>query len=230
MRKTICAAIVTAAALLGAPSAIAAPPVLSSASATGGHVAATWTLPPGVLARVVEVASSPETGSDGYFFKEHVVLFDLLDDAQTSYLSTERIPPGTYYVHVAGFDEECLPCAAREFTATVPITVVNSPPTVTLKNVQFTRSRIYATANVCDQEGGTIKLLLNERRLHKGKKAAGATVSKTVELLNECESMPIDWPVEGKLYKKKDVYAFTLFARDADGALSPPVTRSRRWR
>jgi hypothetical protein len=41
--------------------ALAAPPVLVSASHVDRHPAATWTLPPGVKAQVAEVATSPAT-------------------------------------------------------------------------------------------------------------------------------------------------------------------------
>ena len=57
------------------------------------------------------------TGSDGAFFVENVEIFELLEDTQTSYTSSRRLPPGTYYVHLSGLDEPCfysgaVPCAS----------------------------------------------------------------------------------------------------------------------
>jgi hypothetical protein len=63
---------VLALSLAGSP-AFAAPPTLVSVGRIDRHPTATWTLPPGVESRVVEVATSPATASDGYFFNENVV-------------------------------------------------------------------------------------------------------------------------------------------------------------
>jgi hypothetical protein len=62
--------------------ALAAPPVLTSVRHIDRHPAATWTLPSGVVAQIAEVATSPATSTDGYFFSENVKAFGLLEGAQ----------------------------------------------------------------------------------------------------------------------------------------------------
>ena len=93
-----------------ASSALAQPPTLLTVGQTDRHPTATWALPPGVIARVVEVATSTSSGSDGYFFSENVKAFSTLSETQTSWTYGFQLDPGTYYVHVGGYDQPCLPC------------------------------------------------------------------------------------------------------------------------
>jgi hypothetical protein len=116
------------AALLFASPAVAAPPVLTSVSHVSRHPAATWTLPPGVLSRVAEVATSPETSTDGYFFSENVKAFDTLEDTQTNWLYNSQLDPGVYYVHIAGFDSSCGSCPVREFSQIMTLEIPKPPP------------------------------------------------------------------------------------------------------
>jgi hypothetical protein len=110
--------VVGTACVFGSPAA-AAPPVLTSVRHIDGRPAATWTLPPGVTSQVVEVATSPATSTDGDFFSENVEAFDLLEDAQTSWVDDFQLDPGVYYLHVGGFEEPCYfagLCPIQEFT------------------------------------------------------------------------------------------------------------------
>lgn len=104
----------------------------SALSATSDrHPAADWTLPPGVTSQVVEVATSPQTSTDGYFFFENVKAFDLLERAQTHWVYNLQLDPGVYYVHVAGLDEPCFyagRCPVREFTQVMTLLIPASPP------------------------------------------------------------------------------------------------------
>jgi hypothetical protein len=123
-------------AVLGAASAFAspagaAPPVLVSTSHVQRHPAASWTLPPGVKAAVAEVATSPATSTDGYFFQENVKAFDVLQDTQTNWVYNSQLDPGVYYVHIAGIDEPCFYaglCPVREFTQTATLVFEAPPP------------------------------------------------------------------------------------------------------
>jgi hypothetical protein len=121
-------ALAAAAAALGVPAAPAhaAAPQLQSVGETLRHPTASWSLPAGVLARVVEVATSSATGADGSFDPATVAAGDVLDDAQTSWTGGYALAPGTYYVHVAGYDG-----VQRAWSQTLPLVV---PPyaTVTL--------------------------------------------------------------------------------------------------
>ena len=119
------------AALVFASPAVAAPPVLTSVSHVNRHPAATWTLPPGVLSRVAEVATSPATSTDGYFFSENVKAFDTLEDAQTNWVYNSQLDPGVYYVHIGGVDEPCFfagQCPVREFSQIMTLEIPNPPP------------------------------------------------------------------------------------------------------
>src|SRR5215218_3388472 len=107
MRRDLLALAVAATALVFVSPAVAAPPVLTSVSHVNRHPAATWTLPPGVQSRVAEVATSPATSTDGYFFSENVKAFDTLEDAQTNWVYNSQLDPGLYYVHIGGIDEPC---------------------------------------------------------------------------------------------------------------------------
>jgi len=121
---------VGAAAAFASPT-LAAPPVLTSVRHIDRHPAATWTLPPGVKARVAEVATSPATSTDGYFFFENVRAFSVLEDAQSNWVYNFQLDPGTYYVHVAAIDEPCYfagLCSIREFTQIATLVIEAPPP------------------------------------------------------------------------------------------------------
>jgi hypothetical protein len=112
-----------------AASAEAAPPTLLTVGQTERHLTASWSLAPGAESRVIEAATSPNTGSDGYFFTENVALFDTLESSQTSYLSTSQLNPGLYYVHVGSFQSDCPDCPIREWSNVLTITIpADAPP------------------------------------------------------------------------------------------------------
>ena len=125
MRKLVF--VIAACAAVFAPSALAAPPTLLRVGHDRMHPWAEWTLPPGADAQTIEIASAPEVGTDGAFWMENVEEFDLLEDDQTRYLSTSRLDPGTYYVHVSSFDPECVECPIREWSNILRL-VVAAPP------------------------------------------------------------------------------------------------------
>src|SRR3954470_6385741 len=73
---------------------------ITSVSQTSRHPVVDWTLPAGVEADAIEIASKPDVGTDGQFFTENVKVFDLLDTTQTHYVGTDQLDYGTYYVHI----------------------------------------------------------------------------------------------------------------------------------
>lgn len=126
MRRAV---LLAALVLGGLPTAAGAtPPTLTSVSQTSGHITATWTLAPGTEARVIEAATDPATGSDGYFFSENVKRFSTLETTQTSYTATYANDPGTYYVHVASYDPNCTSCPVREWSNVMTVTIPAPPP------------------------------------------------------------------------------------------------------
>jgi hypothetical protein len=130
MRRSTLLTLVFGALLFASP-AVAAPPVLTSVSHVNRHPAATWTLPPGVLSRVAEVATSPATSTDGYFFSENVKAVDTFEDAQTNWLYNSQLDPGLYYVHIGGVDWPCFlndMCPIREFSQIMTLEIAQTPP------------------------------------------------------------------------------------------------------
>jgi hypothetical protein len=80
---------------------------------------------------VAEVATSPATSTDGYFFFENVKAFDTLEDAQTNWVYNSQLDPGLYYVHIAGIDEPCFfngMCPVREFSQIMTLEIPPPPP------------------------------------------------------------------------------------------------------
>jgi hypothetical protein len=131
MRWGLATAFVLAAAFAVASPSFAAPPVLTSVSHVNRHPAATWTLPPGVQSKVAEVATSPATSTDGYFFDENVKAFEVLQDTQTNWVYNSQLDPGTYYVHIAALDEPCFYaglCPIREFSQISTLVIPAAPP------------------------------------------------------------------------------------------------------
>lgn len=100
---------IVALVLLALPDTAAAlsAPVLTSVGHVKRHPEARWTLPQYVQASAVEIARSPETASDGGFFTENVVAFDLVGESDTHWLYGSQLNPGTYYIHVRGWDDSC---------------------------------------------------------------------------------------------------------------------------
>jgi hypothetical protein len=117
--------------VVAVPEALAAPPTLLSVGNIDRHATATWSLPSGVEAQVVEAATSPATSSDGAFFSENRVVFDLLEDAQTSWTDNSQLAPGTYYLHISGLDSPCFyasQCPVREYSQIMTLVIPAAAP------------------------------------------------------------------------------------------------------
>jgi hypothetical protein len=139
LKRTLLVASVIALLVVVTPAASsAAPPILQSVSFDNKtHVlSATWSLPPGVESRVLEANANPALDSDGYFlygsndgYYGPNILFELPDGSSTSWLhSYPDLPPGHYYVHVAGYDSTCTSCPIREWTGLGAFDVKPPPP------------------------------------------------------------------------------------------------------
>jgi hypothetical protein len=95
----------------------AAPPVLTSVGASDSEVTARWTLPSGVGAQFVQIATNPSVTEYGYFLERNLVSFSALGRYDRTFRDTLQLQPGTYYVHVAGSDKTCYPdCPRIEFS------------------------------------------------------------------------------------------------------------------
>jgi hypothetical protein len=139
VKRCLFVAIVAAAVCAAIPGAsAAAPPVLGSApfNQSTKVLSVTWSLPPGVESRVLEANTNPALDSEGYFlfgpndgYYGPNIIFELPDSAATSWLhSYPDLPPGHYYVHVAGYDTTCTSCPIREWTTLGAFDVSPPPP------------------------------------------------------------------------------------------------------
>jgi hypothetical protein len=116
--------LIVAAMLLGSVTAEARPPVLTSVGQDTGRITATWSLPDQVQSRFIEISTTPTVVGPGqlnagYFTPQgNVKSFAAFHGSETSFKDQLTMPPGTYYVHVAGEDFSChfSSCPGREFS------------------------------------------------------------------------------------------------------------------
>lgn len=114
--------------------ALAAPPTIISVSQQARHPIVAFSAPKSDHV-VIEIASKPERGSDGSFFSENQVEFEVMTDSEVAagrWLSESQIDPGTYYVLVraspdfdlcyqdGGFDPSCADGYSAMATLVVP--------------------------------------------------------------------------------------------------------------
>jgi hypothetical protein len=143
------------------------PPVLTSVGHVKYHPTATWTLPQWVEAWWVEVATKPDVASDGQFFEENRVVLDSVRTTDTSWTYESRLNPGTYYVHVRGWDNACL---HNDFATECGVVTSNTlrlvlpprPPryAVTLRSVHVGAIRVPGSARVWTYHGDTLRATL----------------------------------------------------------------------
>jgi hypothetical protein len=97
-----------AAALILVAAASAAPPrtaTITRIDQLGGRLEVAWTLPAAVVAFEIEVAVNPATKSDGSYLDANNVA--CLEPSQNTWVGSNRLRPGTYYVHVETIDQAC---------------------------------------------------------------------------------------------------------------------------
>jgi hypothetical protein len=184
---------------IGIPSPPTHPPVLDSVEQASGVVTANWTLPANEGADFIEISESQEQYASGGFFVDETMLFDFFSDpAKTTYTSTQPLPPGTYYVHVAGFDDTQCPsepaCFIDEYSNTLNVTIPPSssgsggggssggstsgqqptskpkPPAIVDKSTAFAKLNVTLTQDVD-------KLFVLASMAETGTLTAGGTVS-----------------------------------------------------
>jgi hypothetical protein len=128
----VAAGSVLAALIVTPTAAYAAAPTLSSVGLVKRHPTAAWTLPAGVESVGIEVASAPDVASDGSFFSRNRVIRRTVKGEATSWrYGLQLTKPGTYYVHVQGYDPSCYdadpPCATAFQWSNVSKLVVPRP-------------------------------------------------------------------------------------------------------
>lgn len=178
------------------------------------HPSADWTLPPNVEASVIEIATRPETASDGQFFLENVEVFDHIRETDTHYLAADWLKPGNYYVHVRGYDNSCLvtdfrtPCGPV-WSNILPLTITNKAPTI-----QALRWRItghgrgygyYVTVGVrlrvCDDVANAVTTYRDERSYVRGVTFAHSRDSDYgVSMRTGCSVVARSWRLEDRFF------------------------------
>ncbi len=116
-RALLVLALSVALTVLLAAEAGARPPVVTSVGAIDRQVTARWTLPEGVDAQFVQIATDPAVTQFGYYTEPHLVSFSVLGRSDRTFKDSLRLQPGTYYVHISGADSGCYPdCPRIEFS------------------------------------------------------------------------------------------------------------------
>jgi hypothetical protein len=236
MRVSFLGAVVFGIAALVPSKAVAAPPVLVSVGQVKRHPSANWTLPPNVKAQVIEVATQPDVASDGSFFFENVKVYDTLTDLQTTWLSAFQLDPGTYYVHVSGYDESCASCPIREWSQILPVVIPkNKRPrllAVRWQEAGHNRPgrRYYVTETlrfrVCDDASGPLVARVGQTK-RVGPYTSGRDVfERRLPLAAAgCRSYRIKWRLKDRFFGVGR-YTITLRVRDVEGAWSRTVRKT----
>jgi hypothetical protein len=227
---------VAALALLGVPSAEAGPPRSSTITVgqTHRHLTATWTLPPGVEPLLIEIATAPNIGTDGHFFEENREKVDPLENGQTSYVDSEELGLGTYWVHIQTLDHNCsyvenTTCFAWSNIVRLSITLdANARPALRLVRLDANRHEAQVTA--CDDTDGrlTFRTELTVNRFGHGRASKRGTYSPFMrptytEGERNCAPYYVPLPALFGLGR----YSMTMTVTDARGGKSKPVIR--KW-
>jgi hypothetical protein len=215
------------------------PPTLLSAGHVQRHPTARWTLPTNVEAWSVEVATRPDVGSDGRFFEENLVTSDSVRTTDTEWLDSERLKPGTYYVHVRGWDNSCLvpPYTAGcglVWSNTLSVRIINRAPTLRALGWSLRGHgrgfSYYVTVSVrtriCDDVAGTITAYRTERS-HLGGRTSGRSSGSDYGRSRGagCTVTRWTWRLEDKFFGI-GYYTARVWVRDEDRAKSRVITRS----
>jgi hypothetical protein len=216
--------------LLAIAPAQAAAPTLVSVGQVKRHPKATWTLPSGSESFVIQVASSPETGSDGSFFTENVEDIDLLESGQTSWLSSSRLDPGTYYVHVGGTTPNCEACPIPEWSETLSLKIRNAKPHISRLRLRDRGTYAIETIGTflyCDDTSGSGTASIFERYWLRNILSASARYSDYFSIPQAgCTTRTVSWYPPDRVFGV-GWHSVRLQVRDDDGRLSNKITR--KW-
>jgi hypothetical protein len=157
-------------------------PVLDSVGQSSRHLTASWSLDPPAENDFIEAATSPATYPEGDFLVENSVLFDFLDPGATSYNSTEQLPPGVYYVHVAAYDPQCpIGFCNDTFSGTLQVTIpadaqANAAPPPPAVQAQIDKATAFAALKVAAIQRAD-RLVVEAGMTENGRITVGGTIN-----------------------------------------------------
>jgi hypothetical protein len=194
-------------------------PTLLSAGAQQRHPTSTWTLPTGLDAQAIEVATSPDATVDGAFLTENTVAYDLLGATDTSWRWARTLAPGTYYVHVQASDDV--------WSNVLTFTIANTPPRLSGSIRLVGRGAVFVQAAIrlCDDEDGEPTLLIDQRKRAGSMTFARASSKRHLFFFGNCRRFTVRWRLASTFYGVGS-YTVRLQVRDDDGALSNVVART----
>jgi hypothetical protein len=198
------------------------------------HLIATWTLPPGLDPRVIEIATAPNTGTDGHFLEENRQEVDVLENGQTSYFGSEELGLGTYWVHIQTLDSNCSyiensTCFAWSNIVSLTIKLdANARPLLRLVRVDAHLHEAQVTA--CDDTDGrlTFRTTLSVNRFGRGhatKRGRFSPFTRPTYTEGERNCSPYYVPLPALFGIGR--YTMTMTVTDARGGKSKPVVR--KW-
>ena len=183
---------------------------------------------------MIEIATAPNTGTDGSFFEENREEVDRLENGQTSYFDTEELGLGTYWVHIQTLDNNCSylensSCFAWSNIVSLTIKLgTNGRPTLRLVRVDAHVHEAQVTA--CDDTDGrlTFRTTLSVNRFGRGHATRRGTYSPFMrptytEGERNCAPYYVPLPALVRIGR----YTMTMTVTDARGGKSKPVVR--KW-
>ena len=198
------------------------------------HLTATWTLPDGVEPQVIEIATAPKTGPDGYFLEDNREELELLENGQTSYLDTQELGLGTHWVHIETLDTDC--SRAENSTCLTWSNIVSTTIKIdankrpALRQVSFDAHHREAQVTACDDTDGrlTFRTTMSVNRFGSGHATRRGTYSpftRPTYTEGERNCAPFFVPLPALFVPGR--YTMTMTASDARGGTSKPVVR--KW-
>jgi hypothetical protein len=149
-----------------------------------------------VQARLVEIATATTQATDGHFFTENTVVRSNVDATLTHWVYRSQLDPGTYYVHVAGFDPNCDGCPRREWSNILTFTIPGATQPATggaderprIRGGQFTllsrvgRPTWRVRLEVCDDGASALGLITGCERVTRTFRAPTSFNGRTLRV------------------------------------------------
>jgi hypothetical protein len=162
------------------------------------------------------------SGSDGSFFSEDRVVFDLLETSATEWLDDDPLHAGSYFIHVSGTDRPCWDaglCPYREWSAIQRLVI---PTIVRLLSVRVeTVFGTYLRATVRWSSNAREVVVAAEGRW-RGKRVWRG-IDRSTGSFGRASTSYIAWNAPSRLRGAKVALRFSVSARGITRTLSRSV-------